>query len=95
MGINLVLLCKLREWVWTETGKGDRLGGDSRLGPSLAASEQLGIPLVWDSVVPRSGTAYLRDNIAYLLSHHHQRRDEERPAEGETAVVDSVPRIEM
>ena len=27
--------CKLREWVWTKTGKGDRLGGDSRLGPSL------------------------------------------------------------
>ena len=25
---------KLREWVWTETGKGDRLGGDSRVGPS-------------------------------------------------------------
>ena len=21
------MLCKLREWVWTETGKGDRLGG--------------------------------------------------------------------
>ena len=26
--------CKVREWVWTETGKGDRLGGDSRVGPS-------------------------------------------------------------
>ena len=22
-----MILCKLREWVWTETGKGDRLGG--------------------------------------------------------------------
>ena len=30
----VVLCCKLREWVWTETGKGDRLGGDSRVGPS-------------------------------------------------------------
>ena len=28
------MCCKLREWVWTETGKGDRLGGDRRLGPS-------------------------------------------------------------
>ena len=28
------MCCKLREWVRTETGKGDRLGGDSRLGPS-------------------------------------------------------------
>ena len=28
------MLCKLREWVWTETGKGDRLEGDSRVGPS-------------------------------------------------------------
>ena len=28
--------CKLREWVWTKTGKGDRLGGggDGRFGPS-------------------------------------------------------------
>ena len=28
--------CKLRKWVWTKTGKGDRLGGggDSRVGPS-------------------------------------------------------------
>ena len=30
----LVHCCKLREWVWTKTGKGDRLGGDSRVGPS-------------------------------------------------------------
>ena len=29
-----MLCCKLKEWVWTETGKGDRLGGDSRVGPS-------------------------------------------------------------
>ena len=25
---------KLREWVWTETGKGDRWEGDSQVGPS-------------------------------------------------------------
>ena len=35
--------CKLREWVWTETGKGDRLGGDSRVGPS-PLSERLAPP---------------------------------------------------
>ena len=27
-------LYKLREWVWTETGKGDRWEGDRRVGPS-------------------------------------------------------------
>ena len=32
----MLLFCcfKLREWAWTKTGKGDRLGGDRRLGPS-------------------------------------------------------------
>jgi len=30
----LFCCCKLREWVWTETGKGDRLGGDNGLSPS-------------------------------------------------------------
>ena len=30
-----MLFCgKLREWVWTATGTGDRVGGDRRLGPS-------------------------------------------------------------
>ena len=30
----LFCCCKFREWVWTKTGKGDRMGGDRRLGPS-------------------------------------------------------------
>ena len=41
-----MILCKLREWVWTETGKGDRLGGrqEGRSEPAFRVASTTALP---------------------------------------------------
>ena len=61
------MCCKLREWVWTETGKGDRLGGDNGLSPS-PPSERPAPPHSLhrtSRTIPDAGQLHMPDWLCY------------------------------
>ena len=69
MGKSKFCCCKLREWVWTESGKGDRLGGDGRLGPS-PFSERPALPHPFQNLTDQTTgqpASYAGLFVLYLL----------------------------